>query len=121
MRGPQSDDKPRHADLHSYQIDREPREWEPAFNFSMHQRESAANARNLTLVASRSASSAIPRSCAASSRKNRAFIVNPFRVLGNLPMPTKEAVPEPRVTMEEGSGCVYGDRPAQVQSWPSFG
>jgi hypothetical protein len=38
MRGPQSDDKPRHADLHSYQIDREPREWEPAFNFSMHQR-----------------------------------------------------------------------------------
>jgi hypothetical protein len=39
MRGPQSDDRPWYASLHSYQIDRESREWEPAFNFSMHQRD----------------------------------------------------------------------------------
>src|ERR1019366_2978711 len=58
-------------------------------------------ARNLTLVASRSVVSAIPRKRAASSRRNRAFIVNPFSVVENHPMPAGEAVSKFRMTMGE--------------------
>src|ERR1019366_763109 len=75
--------------------------------------------RSLTLVASRSVVSAMPRKRAASSRRNRAFIVHPFRIVG-IPKGGQRGCAEFADNDGGSMECMDDGGPAQCSGQPTL-